>query len=436
MKYFYIYDNKEIYFQSNGKRTFSDIIKGSITRKGYDINKFIEENDKNNLEKCRICKTHYPPVYIDCYSDEFGKIIIKGFKPLKDKIYCYGLNKECPGRKLNPNSVEFISSVLLLSKEEALKYIKENNTSCFYKENWDNEEDYINYQKRDIGYFKKKYKEKAEEEYEKYKNKISYSNSKQGYIDKYGKEKGEAIFKEISTKKDSMSYKFFLKKNSYDYEKASIEYEKRKESVLINLDFFINKFNDIEIGIEEFEKHKINISNTMKKYHSTLTKEERVKKHSIYTLLNKIEDLEERKEIYNNWLKKVTVPITRASKESLLVFNEVIDFLKSININDIYIGKDDNKEYFIRDDDYIFFYDFTILSKKIIIEYNGVAFHPKLENIETFKPIGTKLTPTELYNKQKYKIDLAKSSGFKVLEIWSDDEYKVQKCINFIKNNI
>jgi very-short-patch-repair endonuclease len=107
-----------------------------------------------------------------------------------------------------------------------------------------------------------------------------------------------------------------------------------------------------------------------------------------------------------------------------------------IEYNDVYIGYEDRNEYYIKDGLNIYFYDFVIRSKKIIIEYNGIAFHPKLENIDFFKPILTKLSPIELYNKQKYKVELAEKNGFKVLEIWSDDVDSVSKCIEFIKNNI
>ena len=56
----YIYDGKQIVITSSEKLELSSIIKISLSRKGYDLNKFIEENSKD-LEKCRICKTHYPP---------------------------------------------------------------------------------------------------------------------------------------------------------------------------------------------------------------------------------------------------------------------------------------------------------------------------------------------------------------------------------------
>jgi very-short-patch-repair endonuclease len=106
-----------------------------------------------------------------------------------------------------------------------------------------------------------------------------------------------------------------------------------------------------------------------------------------------------------------------------------------ISIDDIYIGYNEKNEYFLRDDDNIFFYDFTIISKKIIIEYNGVAFHPKTENSKWSNPFNS-ISAYDAYNKQSIKKKLAEDSGFSILEIWSDEDGNIDKCLDFIKNNI
>jgi len=143
---------------------------------------------------------------------------------------------------------------------------------------------------------------------------------------------------------------------------------------------------------------------------------------------------------YKDWVKKVSVPLSQASKESLSVFLPLMDFLSKneIHIDDIYIGYNGSNEYFIRDGNKIFFYDFTIKSKKIIIEFNGIMFHPKNEKSEWYNPLDRTITTKEAYDRQKYKLDLAKKEGFSVLEIWSDEiEIKnLDKCIEFIKSKI
>jgi len=417
--------------------SLSSQLNSSLKRNNINLDDFYKEYNLN-VEKCRICKSSYPPIDFIC-TVENDTIKITDFKYKKDKIYCYKNNPNCPGIKMNSNSVEFVSKVLNISENDALIYIKSRNRSPFYRENWESEEEYKNYQRRDENYFKVKYGENWELEYDKYKKNISYSNSLEGYINKYGEEEGKLLFEFISSKKDSMSFNYFMKKNNNDILKSKYEYENRIKSVLVNLDSYINRYGEKD-GLIKYEKScKLNSLST-KKYFNSLSSDERKMKHgiTIENLNRKYNDLEKAVSVYNKWLSSVIVPIARASKESVLVFSKLYNLLDKLGIdyNDIYIGEGNRNEYFIRDGNNIYFYDFVIKSKKIIIEYNGVAFHPKYENIETFKPIMTELTALELYNKQKYKIDLAKQNGFKVLEIWSDDKNNIDKCIDFIKNNI
>jgi hypothetical protein len=123
------------------------------------------------------------------------------------------------------------------------KLLKENNKSPFYKENWNSEENYKKSQSQNLNYYINKYgKLKGELKYKEHINKISISNSLESYINKYGKLEGEKKFNDISKSKDSMSLKYFLSKNNYDYDKAIFEYEERKKSVDISLNTLIKKF--------------------------------------------------------------------------------------------------------------------------------------------------------------------------------------------------
>jgi hypothetical protein len=430
----YQLNNKMIVIKTKGKLNLSTLLKKSLKSNNYDYYKFFEDNGFE-CEKCRICKITYPPLDFNCYLDgDFLKI--KGFKLKKSKIYCYGQNKNCPGIKMNSNSAEFISKTLNMSLEEALIHIKKNNKSSFYKENWKDLEEYKKSQRRDINFFKKKYDNNWEIEYKKYKNKISKSNSLERYILEYGEKDGLEVFNLISSKKDSMSFKFFLEKNLNDYNKALIDFQNRKKSVVLNIDGFVNR-DGIELGNYKYNNFIDKKRNKMLDLLSNMTIEERYKKYSmsIDNLCSKYGCIDGKIK-YDNWVNSCLVPMLRASKESMIIFNRVIDYLNNINILDFYVGYMDKSEYFLKDGSKIFFYDFTIKSLKIIIEYNGVAFHPKLENLDDFKSIYNRLSSIELYNKQKYKVDFAKSKGFKVLEIWSDDKNGFDKCIEFIKNNM
>ena len=388
-----------------------------------------------DIECCRICKIGDVPVKLNIsIVDNFIKII--RFEYAK-KVYCYGNNPECYGIRLNSNSFEFISKVENITIEEAKKVLKSRNSSPFYIENWDSKEEYKEYQSRDINFFINKYGE--EEGYIKYNNyvkKISYSNSLDRYINEYGKEMGEKIFKDISNRKDSMSYDFFLKKNKNDTSVAIAEYNNRLDSVNVSVEKWVQKY-----GYKEaIEKHKLRVDKSNDTFSRNPDKERIYKLRSVTidNLYNKYGDYNLALDKYFNWLRKVTVPLSRSSKESLLVFNYVIKWclINGIDYDDIYIGTNNKNEFFIKDGKNIFFYDFTIRSKKIIIEYNGVKFHPKNENSNWVNPFDKKITSEEAYNKQKYKINLAENNGFSILEIWSDGEDNYNICIDFIKKTL
>jgi len=265
---------------------------------------------------------------------------------------------------MNPNSFEFISLVENVDIIEAKKILKDRNSSPFYIENWKSEEEYKKSQSRDINYYINKYGTDGEMKYKEHINKISHSNSIDRYINEFGDIEGRKIFESISLSKGSMSYKYFLNKNNNNKSLSLHEYNKRLESVNVSIDNWVKKYGE-EIAII---KHK----NRVKKYNKTFSnnpnkdKINKSKAITIKNLYNKYGDMVIAEEKYRNWLSKVTVPLCRASKESLLVFDDIIEYLlkNDIKISDIYIGDGESSEYFIRDGKKIFFYDFTIKSKK------------------------------------------------------------------------
>jgi hypothetical protein len=129
----------------------------------------------------------------------------------------------------------------------------------------------------------------------------------------------------------------------------------------------------------------------------------------------------------------------KASKESLIIFNPLLTWCleNNILIADIYIGIDSKKEYFISSNNKIYFYDFTIRSRKIIIEFNGVLFHAKPGSKIWSNPFTGESIEENLV-KSKIKIDTALEGGFKLLEIWSDEHpvINLELCKKFIILNI
>ena len=134
----------------------------------------------------------------------------------------------------------------------------------------------------------------------------------------------------------------------------------------------------------------------------------------------------------------------RYSKSSIK-FLELL--LKELDLLKIYYGKVyyGKNEFFIYDNDKkkINFYDFCFPELKIIVEYNGILFHPNKEVLSekewnTWKNPFSNESAEEKYNKDQYKINLAKNKGFHVIVIWETETLcdSIHKIINYIKLNI
>ena len=149
---------------------------------------------------------------------------------------------------------------------------------------------------------------------------------------------------------------------------------------------------------------------------------------------------DEEKYLFN---KKRGVKTSRASKQSLKIFLPVIENLLAVGVisdEDYYLGYNEKNEYPIRYKNIHYFYDFCIPKLKKIIEFNGIKFH--IKNFEEQKneinPYGKSLR--EVYAVDKIKLELAKTEGFDVLTIWSDEleSVNIKKCLEFLnyeKNN-
>lgn len=149
---------------------------------------------------------------------------------------------------------------------------------------------------------------------------------------------------------------------------------------------------------------------------------------------------EEKKDI----LLRKTRNFPRYSRESKEFFDSLMEKAK--------IFLDEGVEVFYGDNEMVlwnyekgrpYFYDFSIPKHKLIIEYNGSAFHPNYlllnkEQLEKWKCPYTKQNAESKYMIDQYKINFAKKLGYSLIEIWDTDQYdkKIKYCIKFIKENI
>jgi very-short-patch-repair endonuclease len=134
----------------------------------------------------------------------------------------------------------------------------------------------------------------------------------------------------------------------------------------------------------------------------------------------------------------------KASIESMQVFTPILDFCKDLNIDnkDIYIGFEDKSEFCINIGSKTYFYDFCIRSKKLIIEFHGIGFHANPDwdksKLNEWRSAFTGETSNVNIHKTLVKNNAAIRRGFKVLEIWSDNDinYNINLSKKFINDNI
>ena len=119
------------------------------------------------------------------------------------------------------------------------------------------------------------------------------------------------------------------------------------------------------------------------------------------------------------------------SKESVDFFNKLVSDLE---IDAIFGGK----EFGMMDTETKRYYKYDFKYKNIIIEYHGLAFHPRKPTDYFRNPFDKKQTAEEAYNRDQAKRRVAESRGFFYLEIWNDTPFgdRIELCKSFILTNL
>ena len=131
-----------------------------------------------------------------------------------------------------------------------------------------------------------------------------------------------------------------------------------------------------------------------------------------------------------------------ASKESLRYFIPLYKFCRKngIDRNDIMLGLSGSKEFVISrniptkgkrgNKSRTFRFDFTIISKKLIFEYNHIDFHPDPDimgdKFDNFIVPLSNMSAKEKYDYDKLKMRTAREHGYHVNIIWSHKDYQEQ----------
>lgn len=102
--------------------------------------------------------------------------------------------------------------------------------------------------------------------------------------------------------------------------------------------------------------------------------------------------------------------------------------------------KPNTKEFYLRyDKKTVYRYDFTNITRKKIIEFNGSYWHANPKKYSSDWVNATmKMTAQQIWDRDEKKIQFAKSKGFDVLVIWDEDvknnkQQEVEKCLSFLR---
>lgn len=299
-------------------------------------------------------------------------------------------------------------------------------------------------------------------------NPDTYGNSSLNYnIKKYGKEAGTENFNRVNKfkgEKSNTNVEYYLAKGM-TLEESKLALIDRQHT--FSLDKCVKKHGILE-GTSIWRDRQDKWQNTLNS--KSIEELKRINKDKGITLSNMQNKYGEiiGIEKYNNWYSKIehkqSLPwfkdkygaingeekykeywtyvfdnrSPRVSRESKLFFVKLYKLIRRLGImkEDIFFGINGSKEYFIYDknEHNIKFYDFTIKSLRIIVEYNGISWHAKPDQREW---VGARknLNYIESNLKDKSKKNLAECNEFDFYVVWSDDNLnnKISELYNIIK---
>jgi hypothetical protein len=245
------------------------------------------------------------------------------------------------------------------------------------------------------------------------KNFIKYQNNSADYsiADVINKSKET----KVENSCNNTTLEFYIKRG-FAEEEAKIQLAERQATG--RLDKFIDRYGDEEGNIKWTER-QTKWQTTLKSKPKEEIEEINRKKSSGYDVLSKKYGHEKATYIIGSR----NVKSGRSSKEAFSFFIKLYKKIRKLGIKreDIFLGTKKCNEYWINSDGF-FRYDFTIKSLKIIIEYHGIAFHPKQGDTSWISPFGK--TYDEMTLHEENKIRVAKSKGFSYDIVWSDDDLK------------
>lgn len=281
--------------------------------------------------------------------------------------------------------------------------------------------------------------------------------SKETFIKK-GYTEDEAIFKIRSSRKLNLEYWINLgftedeakeKLSEFQQQNAKINVEKhshRKDKSPCQIGYWISKgYNNHEAKQKLKERQH---TRDLDKYIKYLGKEAGIAKYLSFiedpikiSILNSVSNLDETKisSEYKRQLEIYKSSCFQASKASLWYFIPLYLFLKekcNMLESSLFLGYWGGTEYkiFYSLKNY-YRYDFTILTDKVIFEYNGSPFHPDENNKDGWVHPSLNLNADEMLVIKKNRDLVARNQGFEVIDIdgWKTKEERLVGILYYLK---
>lgn len=251
--------------------------------------------------------------------------------------------------------------------------------------------------------------------------KFKHSCSFDGLVERFGEERAVEIQKERSKAK-STSLESLIDRHGEEIAKEKYKQQIERKSRAHTVQGYIDRY-----GFEEGTKRFMERQEKFKESWAKIPPKEleRIRKLQSTSLASFREryGYEKGTSVY---LKSRTSMHQRASMESLKVFLPLYTELlnRGFDEEDILFGYNDKKELLLSEDATFYYYDFCIKSLRLIIEFNGIMYHPKsIDDENWFHPYNSSITAKEKYLYDQKKNKFAVDHGYRVITIWEDVDY-------------
>jgi very-short-patch-repair endonuclease len=321
-------------------------------------------------------------------------------------------------------SIEHIMNKHKCSEEEAIIIQKERLDKMAFANNSksDEEKKKINESKKNnIENFTKRFGPiLGPLKYYEYLDRKKGIGSKKWYIEKYGEIEGPIRFEKKKVRNSHWRKEYWIDRG-YNEEEAAVKLKEIFETrPSFSKKYCIEKYGYTK-GIRIWKERQLL---WQKSLYSNMTEEEKTAFEKSKGLDKEAFIKKHGEEKYTSTIENRINSLSSSSKEATRFFIKLYTILRKCGIiekKEPYFAVKGSKEKSIYSKDHkrVFFYDFCIENLKVIVEYHGIAFHPKPKDF-MWKPIVGNLDYQSKLEYDRMKENFAIENGYEHLVVWSD----------------